>query len=169
MNLWDTKLWQKKEKTKRHRTCGTNDLTCEEKEQTELMCERVMVDRLSELQEDIKPWNKQHYTPPNNEQNKHCTSTFHSKPPENQEKGKLQVARRKKTNPKGNRMPDSWLLNANNNRLTNWFFSVLRRKKQICQWFSELATRIISTPFGLLAKSHTWLQSFYTPKVRGYC
>ena len=71
------------------------------------MCERVMVDRLSELQEDIKPWNKQHYTPPNNEQNKHCTSTFHSKPPENQEKGKLQVARRKKTNPKGNRMPDS--------------------------------------------------------------
>lgn len=70
-----------------------------DKEGTELMCERVMVDHLSELQEDIKPWNKQYYTPPNNEQNKHCTSTFHSNPPENQEKRKLQAARREKTNP----------------------------------------------------------------------
>ena len=31
---------------------------------TELICERIMVDHLSELQEDIKLWNKQHYTPP---------------------------------------------------------------------------------------------------------
>ena len=147
MNLWDTKLWQKKEKTKRHRTCGTNDLTCEEKEQTELLCEKVMVDHLSELQEDMKPWNKQHYPPPNNEQNKHCTSTFHSKPSENQEKRKLQRARRKKTNP-FQKVTGCLRADFSMQTIIGWRTGSSpcwgEKNKYVSDSQSELATRIIS-------------------------